>query len=104
MGWPQDRIGGGQDAADEDGMEDGTTMEEQELAETGIRIGRRGGEEMARWAEEHIEATLRRGAPARWIWDWAMWGWLMERARHTGVAKARTGTLQAIDGGSGGAG
>ena len=69
MEWLQDRIGDVQDAANEDGMEDGTTMEEQELAEIGIIIGRRGGEEMARWVEEHIEVTLRRGAPARWRWD-----------------------------------
>ena len=43
-------------------------------------VGRRGGEDMAKWIKEHIEATIRRGVPARWRWDWSMWGWLMEKA------------------------
>ena len=64
--WLQDRIDDGQDMANGDGMEEGMTMEEQELAEIGLRIGRRRGAEMVRWIGERIDATLSVAANDVW--------------------------------------
>ena len=76
--WLQERLNEGQDAADENGMEDGMTMEEQELADIGIRIGRRGGEETARWINERSHAEERSTGQMEVALGHVRW--LMERA------------------------
>ena len=45
--WLQDRIGDGRRGDGVDRMEDGTTIEEKDLEGAGLKIGRRGGAELA---------------------------------------------------------
>ena len=49
--WIQDRVSAGQGGDDANNMDERTTIEEAELEDMGLQIGRRGGEELARWIE-----------------------------------------------------
>ena len=77
--WTQHKANNEQSGNDTGRMGEGSSVEEQELERVGLRIGRQGCEHLARWVNEHITATMRRGTPTRWKRGWAIWGWLLER-------------------------
>jgi len=40
------------------------------------------------WQGVHARRVLDRGRPARWRWDWALWGWMLEAAGIHELARA----------------
>ena len=77
--WIQDKMNSAQTEKYVNRLDKETSVEKQELERMGLRIGRQGCEDLAKWVDEHITATMRRGTPTRWKRGWAIWGWLLER-------------------------
>ena len=80
MEWIQDRrnVDRGGDGGNKKG--EGATVEGRELEPMRLRIGHQGHEELTRWIDDHITATLRGGVTTTRRWGRAIWGWLLERA------------------------
>ena len=81
VAWLQDQLAeAGNRGGDNNNMQDAPTAENTALQHIGLRISHDTIADMTAWIAAHIAAALDRAPPRRWRWDWAMWGWLMERA------------------------
>ena len=71
------QIGAVYGGAGQNGLSSEGAQERALIGQMGVGLPDQATKELSEWIEAHIEATLRRGPPRRWRWDWAAWGWML---------------------------